>query len=392
MTPPKNYSVLHVLMGPGGGAWGVVRTLANSQKAHRPVGIGLSVPSSGRQSDALREARAVTPYVFEHRFNDSVPLGSAIWRPNVIAWAREMTQRTGFRPVLHFHNGVAAGLFIPVIGKLPFPAVATFHAILPIDDEALHKASWRLPVHRILIKRSLAAGVVCAAVSNATAEHIRCRYRLPNGALRVVPNGVSQPEVAAPAFTRRAKCSIGFVGEIGARKNWYAAYEAIRLLRSSGHSVEIIFAGDGPDAQKLRETAASNQGVQYLGPRPTAKSDIIPHLDFLLLPSRSEGMPLVVLEALALGVPVIATAVGGIAEVVRDGIEGVILAGPDKESVRDGILRALLLNHAALAENCRYRYSANFTSLHMAGRYDLLYRKAIETFDRTAGNPGQGCT
>jgi glycosyltransferase involved in cell wall biosynthesis len=303
-----------------------------------------------------------------------------------------MTQRTGLRPVLHFHNGVAAGLFIPVIGRLPFPAVATFHGILPIDNEALHRVSWRLPLHRILVRRSLAAGVVCAAVSNATAEHIRRRYRLPNGALSVVPNGVSQPEVAPPAFARRAKCSIGFVGEIGVHKNWYAAYEAIRLLRSSGHSVEIIFVGDGPDAPKLREIAASNQGVQYLGPRPTAKSDVIPHVDFLLLPSRSEGMPLVVLEALASGVPVIATAVGGIPEIVRDGIEGVILPGPDKESVRDGILRALSLNRAALAENCRYRYSANFTSLHMAQRYDLLYRKAIETFDRAAGNPRHACT
>ncbi|MGP8244817.1 MAG: glycosyltransferase family 4 protein [Bryobacteraceae bacterium] len=236
------------------------------------------------------------------------------------------------------------------------------------------------------MRRTISSGVLCAAVSKATAEHIARRCALPSaGLLSFVPNGVAPPEPREPAFARRAKYELCFVGEVGPRKNWRAAHQAVQALRSTGYPLDLVVVGDGPDASELRWLAAHADGLQFLGPRATARSDVVPYADFLLLPSRSEGAPLVILEALASGVPVLATPVGGIPELIRDGVEGVILSSAKTDSVIEGILRALAMDRRKLAENCRARHSAHFTAHRMASGYRDLYARAIQAFQSTEG-------
>lgn len=194
---------------------------------------------------------------------------------------------------------------------------------------------------RALKRRELDGADAVTAVSGAVAESLRADYGLDPVRVKVVPNGADPPDEEAerPAM-RRYRESLGAgmlrplwacVGRLERQKGQDVLLEALALLRRRGIDFVCAFAGDG----SLRESLESRRDALGLGAHARFlgqledPAPLLAAADAVVLPSRWEGLPLVVLEALARGRPVVASAVGGIPEVIEDGVEGRLVPPDD---------------------------------------------------------------
>jgi glycosyltransferase involved in cell wall biosynthesis len=152
--------------------------------------------------------------------------------------------------------------------------------------------------------------------SQDVVDFIRRAHRVPASRVSLIRNGIDNevfhPEARPVEPTTRRR--IGCVGRLVEQKAFDIMVEALpTVLRTV--PAELLIAGEGPERTRL-ERAAAGLPISFVGvlPNPQAVADFLRSLDLLVLPSRHEGLPNVVLEALACGVPVVATSVPGMAE------------------------------------------------------------------------------
>ena len=179
---------------------------------------------------------------------------------------------------------------------------------------------------------------------------------------------------------------VGWVGRMTAVKRTDDVLEAFRLLREGGVGACLCLVGDGPDRGRL-EQRASELGVirdtLFLG----YQEDVAPYyaaFDALVLPSANEGTPVSVIEALAAETPVVATRVGGVPDVVREGQEGFLVDAGDTEALAERLAR---LAHDAtlrrrLGKSGRDRVLKRYAVERLLDDIDRLYRELL----RARGN------
>lgn len=164
--------------------------------------------------------------------------------------------------------------------------------------------------------------------------------------VHVIPNGIDHAGLPAAADLRRQiglapdRFVVGFVGRLDEQKAPGRILEAARIVVERNRRVCFVMIGDGPLRAALeREVLDRGLGSAFvwLGQRP-ARS-LIPGFDVLAMPSRYEGCAYAMLEALAVGVPVVCTPVGGVNEAVEDGLNGFIVAHEDANAFAERILR-----------------------------------------------------
>jgi len=174
---------------------------------------------------------------------------------------------------------------------------------------------------------------------------------------------------------------LGFLGSLIALKNPLRLLRAFLALGSKGNSVEIVFAGEGPEREAL-ETFARDKGissrVQFAG-RVANPEKFLEGIDVLCSTSDTEQMPVSVLEAMSCGLPVLGTDVGDVREMVCDKNKKFICAPSDEAS--------LVNNMHALTENQQLRFSLGegnarkcrevYSEERMVANYDKMYREVI---------------
>lgn len=202
--------------------------------------------------------------------------------------------------------------------------------------------------------------------------------RLPRKKMNVIVDGVPLPSgLRAPADVRRelglAPGDIVFVmtAFFEPRKGHAVLIEAAKLMKD--RSVKFVLIGSGPELDSCEKSAGNN--FLFLGYRPD-HADILNACDVLVLPSiHSEDMPLVILDAMALGKPVVSTRLAGIPDEVADGVTGLLAVPGDARTLANALSR--LADDAdlrrAMGEAGRKRYSERFTASRMCGRYRDLY-------------------
>jgi glycosyltransferase involved in cell wall biosynthesis len=250
------------------------------------------------------------------------------------------------------------------------PHILHVHHVWPAADRYLSEiAAWAGVPHQVVtehivgrshsapqralkrreLKRADAVTTVCAAVADELARELGvARERF-----QVVPNGAggASAEEEGPA-ARRWRSELGAeprrplivcLGRLEDQKGQDVLLEAAAALRASGMDFVLAFAGQGSRAEALAEKARTLglEGVtRWLGqledPGPLLRA-----ADVVALPSRWEGLPLTLLEAMARGRPVVASAVGGVPEVLVDGLNG-LLAPPADASALAAALGRLL--------------------------------------------------
>lgn len=134
-----------------------------------------------------------------------------------------------------------------------------------------------------------------------------------------------------------------FLSRVVREKGILESIEAVALLRDRGLDVELAVAGDGPDLAAARAKAVAADlvdQIHFLGyVRGPAKARALREAQIYLLPSAREGCPVAMLEAMACGLPVVATAVGGIPEVMADGTNGQLIEQVDAECIAQAVER-----------------------------------------------------
>jgi glycosyltransferase involved in cell wall biosynthesis len=195
---------------------------------------------------------------------------------------------------------------------------------------------------------------------------------IPYGLADHAPLRAADPDdVRALERLAKGRRRVGCIGTIGARKNQRVLVEA---LAGDGLSdVVAVFIGDG-EVDGLRACAESRgvgDRVLILGHRPDA-SRYLAAIDVLVLPSRNEGLPLAVLEALRAGTPVAAASIPEIAEALDEGRCG-HLFDPSDPAALTAAVRAALATTEADRERLRTRFSTLYTQDRMLASYASLY-------------------
>jgi len=191
------------------------------------------------------------------------------------------------------------------------------------------------------------------AVSEANAQYLETTKRVPARKIVTIQNGCDldkfDPERAKPLELKK---QLGFAPDdpvlvVGARlepqKGHRVLIEALPLIRAHFRNVRLVCAGDGSlrnELERLVDTLQLEQAVRFVGHQPVI-ADWLALGDIIVLPSFFEGLPLIAIEALAAGRPVVASAVDGTVEVVINETTGLTVSPGDARALADAILRLL---------------------------------------------------
>ncbi|MBB1060614.1 glycosyltransferase [Marilutibacter spongiae] len=177
----------------------------------------------------------------------------------------------------------------------------------------------------------------------------------------------------------RDQVAFGCVASLYPVKNHAMLLEAFARVHAERPRARLLLVGSGALAGQLAGQAAGlgvADAVRFLGNRPDIHQ-ILPALDAAVLASRSEGMSNAILEAMACGLPMVATAVGGNLQLVRDGATGFLVPSDDHGAMGDamGRLADEPLLRAGLGQAARRRIESEFSLAGMVDAYDRLYQR-----------------
>jgi glycosyltransferase involved in cell wall biosynthesis len=218
-----------------------------------------------------------------------------------------------------FHMTMIAG---PACNSLAIPRVST---IVSPPDQALPMVESRfVALKRRQLAKAYRQSQTVVAVSHAAAKSARSYYGLPANHVTVIHNGVDRDAIVESSsqatVSQNDKLTLVCVGRMTEEKGHSDLIKALAALPSGHAPVQLRMIGDGPLKMELQREATEScaqHEVDFIG-IVTNPAPYIAASDALVLPSRFEGMPNVVLEAMALGTPVIATRAGGTVELERD--------------------------------------------------------------------------
>ncbi len=214
--------------------------------------------------------------------------------------------------------------------------------------------------------------------SSYAADLFRSEIGRPRAMVRVVRNGVGAAEFA-PIAADPAATDIVCVGELRPVKAIDVLIDALAMLKRSGRRVSATIAGEGPQHAELKAQTRRlgvADDVRFIGHCPAREAFAMARM--LVIPSRAESLPYIVLEAAAAGMPIIATRVGGIPEIF--GPQAVHLIAPDDTAALARAIGAALddpasLNRVAQAVQARVRDEFSSTAMVEGGL--AAYREAI---------------
>lgn len=207
------------------------------------------------------------------------------------------------------------------------------------------------------------------------------RSRFPNARVVLIHNPVNVSAVSE--FEARAAATLLFLGRIGQRKGAYDLIPAVAKLLPAFPDLRLIMGGDG-DLEKAKHMAKSLGLAEHLElpgwVTGAAKQALLGRASVYVLPSYHEGLPMSVLEAMAAGLPVVSTRVGGIPEAVRDGVDGFLIDAGDVDALEDR-LRALLSDadlRRRMGESARERIRLHFSTEVIVPRIEALYAELLD--------------
>jgi glycosyltransferase involved in cell wall biosynthesis len=239
------------------------------------------------------------------------------------------------------------------------------------------QASWKRPTHH-LIERRIISPLVSMRV--AVSNDIR-NIRVLSGdvsatKITVINNCVVIPETKA-SHNIKERLKIGTVGRLVPAKDYQTLIRAFGKVIGDGFNAELTIVGDGPERARLEKEVQDlvlYEHVTFAGFQ--ANVDIfLNEFDIFVLTSITEGIPIAMLEAMAKGLPVVATIVGGIPEVLQDNVDGLLVESSNPQMIADTLKR--LINdrflRIRLGEAAREKIKSSFCSESVCKQYEQLY-------------------
>jgi L-malate glycosyltransferase len=378
--------VLHLTTFLQGGAGLVIAALAAAQHqaGHDVTVVTSSTPEPGYGNypahlQTLRSAGVPVHAV------DSLFKRSAAAAANVGALLRRLYGTETAPDLVHAHAAVPSAIALAFATDVaaPVPVLQTMHGwgVAKSPEHRRHDVDVLNRVGRVIVPSRASAALLA-------------ELGVADGQVRVIPYGVADrgaptmsPSVASDLHHLRARGGqlVCCAGTIGPRKNQRAVVEALALLRDDPR-VHAVFVGDG-DAMGLQEAAALRgvaDRVHCYGYQPDARH-IVAACDWCVLPSFSEGQPLAVLEAFCDGVPVLASRIPELVEIVVEGVSGLLFDPTSAADLARALRSALRLPRSArtaLVARARAEYRSRFRFGDMMRRYMHEYQALRTPADR----------
>ena len=286
--------------------------------------------------------------------------------------------------------GVAAG--VPVVSSL-------VNSAYDIDQAAAPGIRiWKLRAAQLLDALTARRVVRFHAISSHVADLMAAKLRLPRDRVDVVPRGRDPGRLGTRDAGRRAaaRAALGVADEVSLvvaaarheyQKGLDVVIEAFPAVRASLPAAQLVIAGmAGNQTASLRAAAAQlEQGgtIRFLGARSDLP-DLLCAADVFVVPSRWEGLGSVLLEAMALRAPIVASDLPPIREVVTDGIHARLSAPGEPAAFARAILATLADpgGSAARAEAAYDRFVSRFTAERIADQMAIFYQRALASAGR----------
>jgi glycosyltransferase involved in cell wall biosynthesis len=232
-------------------------------------------------------------------------------------------------------------------------------------------------------------------------RELACQYRVGRQEqITVIYTGIDPEPFRRPVDVASLKASLGIpvsapvIGSVGRLSTQKSPADFVRVAEAVHRSkpdAHFVWVGDGPLEEDVRNLSSSLQldsAIHWLGRRSDIHQ-LLQLFDCLILTSRWEGFPLVVLEAMAAGVPVVATDILGTRELIHQGVNGWLAPARDTESLADLVLDLLTnpLQADAFRQASRARIEKEFTRTRMLAMIQNLYEEVAmgKTCESTSG-------
>ncbi len=287
--------------------------------------------------------------------------------------------------LVHTHyavpNAVSGVLARQILAPRPLPVVTTLHGT---DITLVGNDPNYLETTRFGILESDAVTAVSASLREQTREKLCIEE---DRVIEVVPNFIDPARFAeaskGPGATRWARGNEKLVVHISNFRPVKRVPDVVDAFRKILEQVpaRLLLVGDGPDrvrAELMCREYGICQAITFLGSLPLIE-EVLVGADLFLLPSESESFGLAALEAMACHVPVIATAVGGLPEVVTDGETGFLVPVGDVAAMAEAAVRVLTDDRLRrrLGRNGRKRAVESFDQDRVVGRYREIYERVV---------------
>lgn len=341
-------AILHAMLGKGLG--GLERVFLDYQ----PILEAYAVARGGVCTGVVRRGGAVA----RDQAGRTPPLATlpayTDWDPWTVGAARRLVERT--RPDLILSHGQRPARLFSRLA--PAGAVRAVCVHKPAFDVDPGDGTHYLCVGRHLRDLAVARGV-------------------PEALAHFVPNAVADPAVLARPFsTPGAPVRLVAAGRLHPKKGFDLLIHAVSLLRTDGHQVVCDIAGEGEERGRLERLIADLDlgGIVTLAGWAPDVSGFLAAGDLFAFPSHQEGFPLTLLEAMAVGLPVVASAIDGPTEIIDEGRTGRLVRPDDAEALADA-LGALIADPraaAAMGREARQAVLADYGPAQLARRLEAV--------------------
>jgi len=288
-----------------------------------------------------------------------------------------------WRPTIVQTHGYKATALVHLLRRLgaPWPWIGFFHGA---TTENLKTRFYHWVDRRLL---ATADRIVVMAQPQARAfRHLDGRVRIIyNAALQSAPAGeAAERDHLAALIGTLPRPIIGVVGRLSPEKGVDLLLDACATLIRNGLAFSVVIAGDGPERASLEDRCrrlALASTVRFLGQISNVDA-LYDHLDLLVLPSRSEGLPNTLLEAMRADVPVVATSVGAVPEVVGTSAAARLVAPGSAAVLAEAIESAVRRGDSAQAAAARRDVVRSFSLERRVADHVRLYRDLLEERSR----------
>lgn len=282
--------------------------------------------------------------------------------------------------IVHIHGGDLTSIkrkyfYFRLVKLFKKKIIYHFHGASFSEQYPHASLGWKRRIKSVLEDSNI---VICLSYSWKTAIlHIA-----PKSNITMVHNGAVLPEIGGNSKKESKTVYITFLGLIGERKGVFDLIDVISRLLKNGYNIHLNIGGNG-DSGRLCQQIESKElqdNITYAGwIVGNDKDALMRNTDIFVLPSYGEGMPMTILEAMSYAIPVIATNVGGIPELIKDGETGYIIEQGNLDQllekmtklVEDGIMRL------SMGKKGRETIENDFSIIEMANKIGDIYKTLL---------------
>lgn len=295
-------------------------------------------------------------------------------------WRRLERSLRGWRPSVVHTQLEAADIVGSVLTRRLGPVVSTQHVF---GAPSGRREKWRARVHRVAVRRGARSVIAVSAAGHA--HLIDLGYR--SDQLELIYNGVGAVNAASGATREWARRQLGVGDEpivmacavLRPAKGIQYLVEAMSQLPAGFERAVLVIVGDGPDRQDIETLVRRyrlDARVLLVGHRDDAVA-LMAAADVFAHPTLQDVLPTVVIEAMAMSLPVVASTTGGVPELVVDGVTGVLVPPADATALASalGAYLADAGRRSADGSAARARFEERFTLAHQVDRLEELYER-----------------